>query len=124
MFVFIPFTGIKAQTNPNKDYASSPYWIAMMKDTNTNYFEAVKAFNAYWKNREKPSSENEKFEHVGKGVETKSKNVPYSFEYRKFRNWQMRVKSYVQADGKILYPYQQLQIRKNSRNANIINSGK
>jgi hypothetical protein len=114
---------VSAQKNTSKDYSSYPYWIAMIKDTNTNYFEAVKAFNTYWKNREKPQTENEKFDRAGK-EDVKSKNLPYSFEYRKFKNWQMRVKPYVQNDGHILFPYQRYRLRKDARSANPTNTVK
>jgi hypothetical protein len=109
---------VNAQKMETKDYATHPYWIDMMKDTNTNYFEAVKAFNTYWSGREKPQSENEKFENEGNGnSKAKSKNIPNSFEYKKFQLWQMRVKPYVQNDGSILFPYQQHQLRKDARSS-------
>jgi len=108
-----------------KDYATYPYWIRMMKDTNTNYFEAVKAFNMYWKGREKPEEENEKFANAGNEADKeKSKNIPYSFEYKKFKNWQMLTKPYVQNDGSILFPYQRRQLSYNSRHANPVNTNK
>ena len=112
------FGNVKAQMSEPKDYASYPYWINMMKDTNTNYYEAEKAFNTYWAGREKPQSEDEKFEKGGNDNSAKSKNIPYSFEYKKFQLWQMRVKPYVQNDGSILYPYQQHQLRKEARSSN------
>ena len=110
---------MNAQQNQTKDYSSYPYWIAMMKDTNTNYFEAVKAFNSFWSGREKPQGENEKFENAGQeNSGAKSKNIPYSFDYKKFQLWQMRVQPYVQNDGSILFPYQQHRLREQARSAN------
>ncbi len=127
IFIFVAFFfgDIRAQNTGGKDYASSPYWIEMMKDTNTNYFETVTAFNTYWKGRQKPEDENEKFANAGKKEnEAKNKNIPYSFEYRKFQRWQMQMKPYVQNDGKILYPYQRLQLSRNSRSAKPLNTAK
>jgi len=119
LYFTLLFGNADAQKNEPKNYALHPYWIEMMKDTNTNYFEAVKAFNSYWKGREKPQGENEKFSNAGKeDSKVKSKNIPYSFEYKKFQHWQMQVKPYVQNDGSILFPYQRRQLRMNARSAN------
>ncbi len=47
------FPGLEAQNNtPNADTANFPYWIEMMQDPNANYYETVKAFETYWKDRE------------------------------------------------------------------------
>jgi len=35
-----------------KDTANYPYWVDMMEDPNANYFETIKAFETYWKDRE------------------------------------------------------------------------
>ena len=35
-----------------------PYWIAMMNDSTVNYYDAVNAFDIYWKNRVKPTEDN------------------------------------------------------------------
>jgi hypothetical protein len=44
------FNVAKAQ-QPASSYQKFPYWIEMMNDTATNYFEAVKAFDLFWKSR-------------------------------------------------------------------------
>jgi hypothetical protein len=36
-------------------YHDTPVWIKMMNDPNVNYYEACKAFNAYWMGREIPA---------------------------------------------------------------------
>jgi hypothetical protein len=119
------FENAIAQKSETKDYATSPYWIAMMADTNINYFEATKAFNIYWKGREKPQAEDEKFANAGRDDDkVKNKNIPYSFEYRKFLRWQMQVKPYVQNDGSILFPYQRLQLSQNARRSTPQNNAK
>ena len=33
--------------NKTKEYSKFPYWIAMMEDEKTNYFEAIKAFESF-----------------------------------------------------------------------------
>ena len=35
-----------------------PYWIEMMNDSTVNYYDAVNAFDIYWKNRVKPTEDN------------------------------------------------------------------
>ena len=80
----------------------------MMNDPNTNYHEAVKAFNEFWKNRERPREEKEVFSNMETKKEKKVKSptdpdaIKYSFEYKKFLNWQREVAPYVQPDGHIL----------------------
>ncbi len=92
----------------------TPSWITMMDDPHTNYFEAVKAFNAYWKHREKPIEEDEIFETGGdKQKEEKLRErrhgklkpndpaIKYAFEYKRFLRWQLETEPFVQPDGHI-----------------------
>lgn len=55
LLILISGTSLFAQLqeeNPvHGDTASYPYWIEMMKDPNSNYYETVKAFNIYWTGR-------------------------------------------------------------------------
>jgi photosystem II stability/assembly factor-like uncharacterized protein len=39
------------QSVPDPDYSAYPYWIGMMEDSETNFFETQKAFYTYWENR-------------------------------------------------------------------------
>ncbi len=103
-----PLMAQKARPEPTK-----PSWIAMMDDPNVNYHEAVKAFDTYWKNREKPTEEEERFGSVqDKEKEEKIKqkekklndNDPaklYAFEYKKFLWWKREMEPFVQTDGHI-----------------------
>ena len=51
-FIIAAFS-IKAQVSqPQPDTADFPYWIDMMQDPDANFFQTVKAFEAYWENRE------------------------------------------------------------------------
>lgn len=51
-FIIAAFS-IKAQVSqPQPDTADFPYWIDMMQDPDVNFFQTVKAFEAYWENRE------------------------------------------------------------------------
>ncbi|MBK5284763.1 MAG: hypothetical protein JJE25_05130, partial [Bacteroidia bacterium] len=110
------------------DYQKYPYWIEMMNDTSSNYFEAEKAFTLFWKNRIEPVEEKDIFEannqkqedrkslleKLFKSREEKQReeSEKYAFQYKKFRHWQMMTEHYVQSDGRILYPSERLELRK------------
>ena len=50
--------GANAQTNSGATTASDqPIWVQMMSDENVNYFEAVEAFNSYFKTHPMPDLE-------------------------------------------------------------------
>lgn len=91
-----------------------PAWIRMMNDSTVNYFTAVKAFNDFWKDKEKPVEEDETFEANAKKEKRRSPKEKYAekyaFEYKKFLNWQRSVLPYVQPDGHIFTPYERLKI--------------
>jgi hypothetical protein len=109
-----------------KDYAESPYWIAMMDDPDVNYFEAVKAYDTYWKYHKKPKEEDEI---IGRKIESDEKkrhsdswirrlfsgdkekeSQLYAFECKKFEHWKMKSEPYVQQDGRILSPGERLNL--------------
>ncbi len=93
--------------------STKPSWITMMDDPNVNYFEAVKSFEQYWKDKERPVVENEMFE----SAENKEKEeairqkkaklkpddpaVLYAFEYKRFLWWMREMEPFVQPDGRI-----------------------
>ena len=119
---------IQAQTNYKKsDFKKKPVWIQMMNDTSANYFETVKAFREYFKERALPKEPNEvegkdSFEKaVGledeKGGGKKSErererelkkqnpNEPkYTVEVKAFKGWLRDSKPWVRADGSIIGP--------------------
>ena len=41
------------------NYSKKPYWIEMMKDPKVNYFETIKAYDAFWENRKQPKEEDD-----------------------------------------------------------------
>jgi len=103
------------------NYNKHPYWIDMMNDPNVNYFEAVKAYNEFWSTRKKPDEENDV---IGQTKSPKEKHhffktreqreeeeaQKYSLDVKKFEHWEFIVKPYVQDDGRILSPDEQLQL--------------
>ena len=90
-----------------------PSWVTMMDDPNVNYFEAVKNFNDYWKNREKPVEEGDLFGSVGdrekeeaisrkkRRLTTEDPAKKYAFEYKRFLWWMREMEPFVQEDGRI-----------------------
>lgn len=112
------------KTYSDKYLAKHPVWIDMIYKEETNYFQAVKAFDLYWKNRELPVEEEEildsKFqkerEEDEKGFfyrlfhRNEEEAKEYAFEYKRFKHWQREVEPYVQADGRILTKAEQLKI--------------
>jgi hypothetical protein len=115
-----------AQTTTKKNYKKYPYWIEMIKDPNVNYFDAINAYDAFWKNKQKPMDENEAIGQT-KGLDNKEKQMEsrkkmkekrrekelykkYGLECKKFEHWKFTVKPYVQEDGHILSKEEQLKL--------------
>ncbi len=103
-----------SESKPPVDYAASPVWITMMNDTNANYFEVVKAYDAFWKDRVKPESE-EEMQDAAKSGHADKDNDPhgaplnqYAFECKKYEHWLQEVQPYIQPNGHILTPHEQL----------------
>ena len=117
--------GANAQTNSGATTASNqPIWVQMMSDENVNYFEAVEAFNSYFKTHPMPDLEveeelmggdlkaNEDYEKEMKRdnkstlTEQERKSMvereQMNYQVKRFRNWMKESKPFVQADGHIL----------------------
>jgi hypothetical protein len=107
---------VYAQQSQRKSNIPEPKWIKMMDDSTANYYEAKKSFDAFWKNKERPTEEKETFENFEKKKDRKVKSaktadaVKYGFEYKKFLNWQRSVAPYVQADGRILTTAERIEL--------------
>ena len=111
-------------------YAQKPLWVSMMHDS-VNYFEAVKAFETYWKYHQVPNEEDEIIgEHEKKEKQNKNESEKQkeneneranesesqlAFQYKKFKWWQKQVEPWVQSDGKILPLEQRILIEKKLR---------
>jgi hypothetical protein len=126
-FLLFANVTLVGQTKSNAlNYSKRPYWIEMIKDPNVNYFEAVKAYDEFWKNRKKPETENDVigekktgeskhrlFKSRKERAEEESKK--YILEVKKFEHWQLKVKPYVQDDGHILTAEEQLKVWQEQR---------
>lgn len=110
LLIFLSFSA--QNTVAQKAKTNSLEWIKMMDDPNVNYFKAVENFNNYWKNREKPTEENEIFRE--KSTEKRKKEsketLKYAFEYKKFLNWQKKTLPFVKSDGTILSQKERIEI--------------
>ena len=112
----IAFSQIKNDTY----YTQNPVWIQMMDAEHTNYNEAIKAFELYWQNREKPTQEDELFRASNEEKEKKDfiksnkrDDVKYAFEYKKFLKWQQKVLAYLNEDGTVMNAEERIALWKN-----------
>ncbi len=126
-----------AQNLDNKStgaYSDYPLWIKMMDDPKTNYYEAVKTYEEYWKHRVKPAGEEEEMaegeksggerkreskrdEKKGAKIiltteELRIKNEAETMKYqvKRFEQWMREVKPFVQEDGRILTDQERMDI--------------
>ncbi len=124
--ILLLFVTISQAQNKSKEGRSEkkPDWILMMDDPNANFFETVKAFRNYYKDRPLPKEPNEvegedDFEkQVGleeASGKKKSKrelerearksgpnDIIYSAEVRAFRGWFYSIQPWVRTDGSII----------------------
>lgn len=106
--------------NKTSYYATHPVWIDMMDDPNVNYYEAVKAFNLFWQNRELPVEEHELFTAsekeqknvTAKKAAQKGDTQEYAFQYKKFKHWQERSLPFVKPDSTVMSAKERLEIWK------------
>jgi hypothetical protein len=111
------------------NYRKHPEWIRMMKDTSANYFETIKAFREYFKDRVLPKEANELkgsdsfetevgLEEMGAGHESEREREhekrmrnpqepDYSAEVRAFKGWFYSIQPWVREDGSIIGPVEQ-----------------
>jgi hypothetical protein len=112
-------SGALAQTTQLSSADKTPAWVRMIDDPNTNYYSAVREFDAFWKGRDLPIEEEEvlneeltgreKREHkkevrkLGKMTPAERQQYDYLvYQYKRFMNWKREVFPFVQEDGRIL----------------------
>ena len=108
----------------------------MMNDPTANYFETIKAFREFWKDKKLPSEAGEEsgmdaFEvEVGlrdankreskwerKREERNNKDAKqYAYEVKQFRGWYQRVTPWVKPDGTVMTLEEQQQLIDKQRN--------
>ena len=120
-YIFVcSYAHAQTSNNTEKDYAHSPLWISMIRDTTSNYFEVEKAYNIYFSHHAKPGGENEEIGMHEQREKQPSKREQKKMqadnhmrmEVKKYERWHDKMRPYVQADGTILTPSQRLLIWK------------
>lgn len=123
---FVSFSVLAQSRHSKNYYKNHPAWISMMNDTSENYYETVKAFREYFKERALPEEPNEveggdSFEreiglkHENENAkrereserESKLKNAKepdYSAEVRAFKGWFHSNQPWVRSDGSMIGP--------------------
>lgn len=94
-----------------------PSWVAMIDNPTTNYFEAQKVFNDYWKGKIKPIEEMDIKDMEALTPEEKQIRKNYfqnlsqqeraefdilQYHYKRFKQWKKEILQFVQEDGRIL----------------------
>ncbi len=117
LFMLLMFSGYgqtKSKLHKEKDskqYLSShPVWIQCIDSQHALLRYAQYAFDAYWQGKERPL--NEEGEDGGKeGFEGEGReNIQYSIEYKRFRDWEAKVKNMIGEDGRVLTVEKQIEI--------------
>jgi hypothetical protein len=121
-----------AQTKyKDSDYRKHPYWIEMIEDPNVNYFEAIKAYELFWKDKPLPKDEDALIgeskdggskkgdkmsrREIREEKEEKEMRQKYGLDCKKFEHWKMMVQPYIQPDGHILTKEEQLKLHDQQR---------
>ena len=124
LFCFAPLSAVIAQNKfTDREYAKAPKWIAMIRDTSVNYFEAEKAYKIYFEHHEKPAGEQEDIGHTPdndtkmsrKKMRQMETENNMRIEMKKYERWHQKVFPFVQKDGTILTPSQRLEIWKQNQ---------
>lgn len=125
LFTGNAFAQSASKTHSSKRYSKDPLWIRMMDDPQANYYETIKAFRLYWKDRVLPkepfeTDEMEAFERevglIKEGESEKEKvreekqklkkqkpnEINYAAEVRAFKGWLQAVKPWLREDGSII----------------------
>ena len=127
--VLICLAKVNAQSGSiNANYKKNPVWIQMMNDTSANYYETIKAFREYFRDRLLPKeplekdgadsfekaigleeNEGEIYKDKDKDKDKrKRKNEPaLSAEVRAFKGWFYSIQPWVLDDGRIVGPIEQ-----------------
>lgn len=130
LFLFLVLSGnsfLKGQsshTYSKRDMRRSPVWIEMMNNPQANYYETIRAFREFWKNRILPKeafeegldqfeievglitakeSEKEREREARKASPKKREESNfYASDVRAFKGWMQDVKPWLRVDGSII----------------------
>lgn len=131
IFLFLICNQVFAQSSEPKTYSKrelqkNPVWIELMNDPNANYYETIRAFREFWKDRVLPkepfengvdqfeievglvkgneSEEREREEEKERNADPKKReeSMLYAAQVRAFKGWLQEVKPWVRNDGSII----------------------
>lgn len=128
LFLLGASCAVKAQNGKTiyskREMRRQPLWISLMNDPTTNYYETIRAFREFWKDRVLPKEPfDEGFDQFEREVgliteqetekdrEREEKNASpkeraesnfYAADVRAFKGWLQDIKPWVRADGSIL----------------------
>ncbi|MEZ5045748.1 MAG: hypothetical protein R2831_02025 [Chitinophagaceae bacterium] len=123
-FLFLVFTSYVSYAQHSIG-PNMPSWVAMIDNPNTNFYEAIATFNAYWKDKIEPEEEadqneenkmdEEKQELLKKQLATMSpaernEYDQIQYHYKRFKKWIFESRPYVQDDGRILTQEERINI--------------
>jgi len=109
-------TNAQLQNDSVKDYKNKPLWIDMIDNPATNYYEAIIAYDTYFRYHKKPKmeedskaesmedNENEADDDYIKSLSPEDLNNYALMKYhvKRFENWINEMKPFVQENGRIL----------------------
>ena len=111
-------TTAQKTTDSLSAYAKQTLWIGMIDNPRTNYYEAIKAYDTYFKYHKKPKDEDdskagakentkngdEEDDDYLKSLSAEELNnyAQIKYQVKRFENWIREMKPFVQEDGRIL----------------------
>jgi len=122
IFMVLMIFAASAQTTAKPKTINPPYWVKAMNDPEANYYKAVKSYEEFWKGKEKPEDEEHLMsknaevvkDHIKKRSKKEMKEQRildyYRYQCKRFENWTMINKPYVQTDGHILTADERLKL--------------
>ena len=127
-FFFLLTCSAIAQKSDNTQniiyYRKNPIWIKMMNDSNVNFYQAINAFNEFWKCRAIPDLENDEKEIIEKQSDSLNSetNNPvesqqYAAEYKNFLDWIQVNSAFIKEDGTLYTANERIIIWKYEMNA-------
>lgn len=112
LLVLFPAFKSMAQYPGDSACRQQPVWITMMQTEGVIYEDAVRAFDQYYLFHPKPETEGIRFElDTDKKMNytlNKSQDT-LAFEYKKFVQWQRKVRNFLTTDGRVMTAEQRIQ---------------
>jgi hypothetical protein len=124
ILILISLTGLSSSAQQKlSTIRAEASWIKMMDDPNVNYYEAIKAYNDYWKTHKKPADPEDRLLGKDGKKDNDADAVPLTkaekiyedeivYQVKRFENWMREEKPFVQENGRILTQQERIEIWK------------